>query len=184
VLLTPVPVAAIELGELLALLASVIVPPTLPVAFGEKLTVSSADCPAASVEPASPPVTLKPVPDTDTLDTLTPAFPVFFTVTVCDVVPPTTSFPKFKLVEESEIDLVAVTPLPVSPMVSVESEALLFRVIFPLVLLADVSRKATVKFTVWPGASVLGIVIPLALNPAPVTTALEIVRLVPPLFFS
>jgi hypothetical protein len=114
VLLTPVPVTASEFGEFVALLTRDTAPLTLPVAFGANTTFSSAVCPAASVVPATPLVTLKPVPVTLTAEIVRLEFPLFFTATCSGLDPPMTSLPKFRLVVPSEMIRVALPPVPLS----------------------------------------------------------------------
>lgn len=50
----------------------------------------------------------------------------------------------------------------------------------PLMLPLDCGANVVVKLTLWPEASVNGMVSPLMLNPVPDTTAWEIVRFRPP----
>jgi hypothetical protein len=63
---TPVPLREIVAGELVALLTTLILPATVPVAAGEKLAVSERLWPAARVTPPANPVTLNPVPEVTT----------------------------------------------------------------------------------------------------------------------
>ena len=171
-------------GELVALLVIVIFPLTLPVTCGAKTAFNWALWPAAMVAPATPPVALNPAPLTLTCETVKLELPVFFTVTVCVVVPPTTSFPKFKLLDERESVRVALAPVPVKAIVSVGFVPLLFSVTPPVTLPEAVGEKATVMLFVCAAANVTGTVMPLSLNPVPLTAALEIVTLVPPVFFN
>jgi hypothetical protein len=53
-------------------------------------------------------------------------------------------------------------------------------VTFPLTAPAEVGANETVKVALFPALSVTGVVIPLKLNPVPVTATLETVMLVPP----
>ena len=111
-------------------------------------------------------------------------FPVFFTATPRGIDPPTTSFPKFKLDVESEMVRVALPPVPLRAMVYAGFEALLLIVTLPVTLPDAVGLNATVKLFVCEAANVRGTVMPLILNPVPLTPALEIVKLLPPVFFN
>jgi hypothetical protein len=184
VLLTPVPVSATPLGVFVALLVIVTLPLTLPVALGAKTTFISAVCPAAMVVPLTPLVTLNPVPVTLIPETVKLELPVFLTVTPSGIAPPTISFPKFRLDVESEIVRVALAPVPLSAIVCVGFVALLLMVTLPVTLPDVVGANATVKLLLCAAASVRGIVMPLSLNPLPLTVALERVTLVPPVLFN
>ena len=109
---TPVPDTFREPGELLALLVTVTVPVTLPAALGENSTFRTADCPAARVAPLTPLRTLKPLPLTDTWDTVKLEFPVLSSVTPIVLDCPTVSLPKFKLEVDIDSVRVAVAPVP------------------------------------------------------------------------
>jgi len=183
-LLTPVPVSPAEFGELVALLINVTVPRTIPVAFGANTTFNSAVCPAATVLPLTPLVTLNPVPVTLIWEMVRLEFPVFLIASCSGLVPPTISFPKFRLEEPSEIVLVALAPVPLNAMVYVAFVALLLMVTVPVTLPEADGPNATVKLDVCPADSVLGKEIPLSLNPVPLTVMLEMVTLLPPVFFN
>jgi hypothetical protein len=182
--LTPVPAVVTEFGELVALLVMVTRPVTLPVALGANTTLICAVCPAAMVVPVTPLMTLKPVPVTAICDTVTLEFPVFFTPTPSVLVPPTVSFPKFRFDVDNESVFVAEPPVPLSARVIVGFDALLLRVTLPITLPDAVGRNATVKLAVLAGASVNGMAKPVIWNPTPLTVALEIVKLDPPVFFN
>jgi len=185
VLLTPVPVTASEFGEFVALLTRDTVPLTLPVAFGANTTFNSAVCPAANVVPATPLVTLNPVPLTLIAEIVRLEFPVFFTATCTGLDPPMTSLPKFRLLVPSEMVRVALPPVPLNANVYVGLVvALLLIVTLPITLLEVVGLNPTVKLEICAAASVSGSEIPLSLKPVPLTVALEIVTLDPPVFFS
>jgi hypothetical protein len=93
----PVPLREIVAGELVALLMTLMLPPTAPVAAGEKLTESGRLCPEARVAPPEKPVTANPAPAAATCEMLTLPVPVFVTVTACDVELPTNVLPKLRL---------------------------------------------------------------------------------------
>jgi hypothetical protein len=182
-LLTPVPATASELGEFVALLTNDTVPLTLPVTFGANITFNSAVCPAAIVLPVIPVATLNPAPVTLICEIVRLELPVFFTATCKGLDPPTISFPKFRLVVPSEIVRVALAPVPLNATVYV-AFALLLIVTLPVTLPEAVGPNATEKLDVCAAASVSGAEIPPSLNPVPLTVMLEMVTLVPLLFFN
>jgi hypothetical protein len=95
---TPVPLNEIVAGELVAVLTTLMLPATAPVAAGEKLALSGKLWPAARVTALENPVTLNPVPVAATCEILTLPVPVFVTVMACDAELPTKVLPKLKLV--------------------------------------------------------------------------------------
>jgi hypothetical protein len=99
-----VPLKEIVAGELVALLTTLILPATAPVAAGAKLALSAKLWPAARVTVPEKPVTLNPAPVAATCEMLTLPVPVFVNVKACDVELPTLVFPKLKLLalEESK----------------------------------------------------------------------------------
>jgi len=186
VLLTPVPARETLFGELLALLVIATLPFTLPVAIGANITFNSAVCPAAIVVPATPLPTLKPVPLTLIVETVTLEFPAFFTATSSVLVPPTISFPKFRLAAESEIVRVSLTPVPLSASISVEFVAVLLNVRLPVTLPVIVGANPTAKLVVCPASSVSEgeLASPFNVNPVPSKESLDSVSADPPVFFS
>src|SRR5437879_2132977 len=78
---TPVPLMEIVAGELVALLATVTVPVTLPVDVGAKVTFKAADCPAARTVLEETLLELKPPPEVLTPEIVTLELPVFLSVT-------------------------------------------------------------------------------------------------------
>ena len=182
-LLTPVPVSAIEFGEFVALLVSTICPIAEPVAFGAKSTCRLALWPAASVTPDKLLVAMNPVPETFICEMSRLEFPVFFTVTSSALVPPTLSFPKLKAVLESDNVRVALVPVPVKVMAKVGLLALLYTAMSPIYPTAEVGANLTVALIIAP-AAIVPADNPLMLNPVPLIVALEIVRELVPMFFS
>ena len=148
VLLTPMPATETLFGEFVALLAIVTNPLTPPVVFGAKTTPNSAVWPAAIVVPLTPLLTLNPVPVVLICATVTLEFPVFLTATPSVLICPTISFPKFRLVADREMLLVAVAPLPLNANAYVGFVALLLTVMLPVTLAVDVGVNATVKLLV------------------------------------
>src|SRR5712691_811616 len=91
---TPVPLRAMVLGELGALLTNETLPDTLPVVAGPNCTLKVLDCPAARVSGRFSPVMLKPVPETVTCEMLTAALPVFVSTTLWVLVVAAVTLPK------------------------------------------------------------------------------------------
>ena len=80
------------------MLATETLPVTLPAVAGAKLTLKVADCPAFKIVPADTPLSLKPAPETVTLEIVTLELPEFVSVTTRLVLEPVLMFPKLKLV--------------------------------------------------------------------------------------
>jgi hypothetical protein len=101
-----VPLKEIIVGELVALLTTLILPATAPVAAGAKLALSAKLWPAARVTVPGRPVTLNPAPVAATCKMLTLPVPEFVSVMACDAELPTSVFPKLRLLvlEESKYD--------------------------------------------------------------------------------
>jgi hypothetical protein len=97
----PVPDREIVAGEFVALLVSVAVPVTLPVADGANVTFKVADCPGVSVVPVDTPLTLNPAPETETFEIETFELPEFFTVIGRELLEPVFTLPKLKLLGEA-----------------------------------------------------------------------------------
>jgi hypothetical protein len=91
---TPVPDSVMESGEFVALLATDTLPVALPAAAGENVAVSVAVCPGARISPEETPVTLKPAPETETLDIVTLELPALVSVTFCVPLLDTLTLPK------------------------------------------------------------------------------------------
>jgi hypothetical protein len=92
---------------------------------------------------------------------------------------PTITLPKLRLVG-FDARAPGATPVPVIGTVRFASEAFEEIVNVPLVLPAAVGVKVTRKVALCPAVSVVGVVIPLTVNPLPLTPTCEIVTLVPP----
>jgi hypothetical protein len=90
--------------------------------------------------------------------------------------------PKLTLAGESVIVVVAAVPVPLSATLAGEFGALLTIETAPLALPAACGAYCTVIFPLCPGVKVIGRVIPLTLNPAPVAAAWDIVKFALPLF--
>ena len=92
---------------------------------------------------------------------------------------PTVTLPKLRLVGFAD-RVPAETPVPERGMVKVGFDAFETTVIVPLALPAAVGVKVTLKLAVAPAARLSGVLIPLSVNPLPLTVAEEIVTAVPP----
>jgi len=93
----PVPLKGMASGELGPLLTRETDPLTLAVEVGAKATLKVVLAPAAIIVGVARPLILKPVPDTLAAEIVTLAVPLFFRVTVCELVSPTTTLPKLTL---------------------------------------------------------------------------------------
>jgi hypothetical protein len=91
---TPVPLNAIESGELGALLVNEIEPLTLPALLGAKTALNVTFEPVGIVSGVLRPVVLKPVPITVTLEMTMLAGPLFVRLIVCELLFPVETFPK------------------------------------------------------------------------------------------
>jgi len=94
--------------------------------------------------------------------------PVLVTVSERDLLLPTVTLPKLRLAGLAP-SVPGATPVPDRGMVNVGFEALDVRVRFPLAPPADDGVNETVKVALWPAVKVTGVVIPLKLNPEPLT---------------
>lgn len=98
--------------------------------------------------------------------------PVLVTVKVCDLVCPSTTLPKLKLL--GDIERPGCAPVPVTAIFNGEFVALLTTVIDPVTLPAVVGANATFNVAFSAGFRVPGISIPLAVRPVPATVTDEI----------
>jgi hypothetical protein len=105
--------------------------------------------------------------------------PVLVSVSDRDCLLPTVKLPKPRLVG-FDPNVPGVTPVPDNGMVRLGFEALDVTLTLPLALPADAGVNVTVKVALWPDVKVTGVVIPLKLNPVPLTATWEIVTLAPP----
>ena len=94
---TPLPLSAIAVGDVGALLATDKLPVTLPEVEGAKLTVIVPEPPAATVIGSDSPLVLKPDPVTFAAVMERVPLPVFETVTDCDPLLPTATLPNAKV---------------------------------------------------------------------------------------
>lgn len=125
---------------------------------------------------------LKPAPETATLEIVMLEFPVFFSVTLRELLLPTLMLPKLKLVGFAVTTYVAATPVPLSAIAKGDPGALLVIEMLPLALPAAAGAKEALNATLAPAAIVCA-ESPVWLKPAPVTPTCPIVRLAVPVFF-
>jgi hypothetical protein len=164
-----------------ALLVTAMDPTTLPVAVGANVAFSVAVCPGTNVVLAPAPLTLNPAPLTITLEIITFAFPLFVSVAPSELLLPTTTLPKSKLLVLEVSSAVAAVELPLVEITSGELGALLVSKIDPVTFPAELGVNITLNVAFWPAAMLIGSVRPDVPKPLPVTLALEIVTLpVPP----
>jgi len=158
----------------------VTLPLTAPAEAGVNDTLKVALWPDVSVTGAVIPLTLKPDPLTPTCGIVTLDPPLFVTVSERVCLFDTCTLPKLRLVG-FDPSVPAVTPVPDNGIVNVGFDAFEVIVTFPLTAPADGGVNETLKVALWPDVSVTGAVIPLTLNPLPLTPTCEIVTLEPPL---
>src|SRR5882724_11691105 len=117
----PVPVSVSTVGEFEALLKKVRLPLAAPLAFGVKVTVKEADCPAAmvfgNVIPESTNSLLLLLPEVTVTDA-----PVAVRLPGSGTPTPTVTLPKLNVVGETE-SWPGAAPVPVSPTLRVEFDA-------------------------------------------------------------
>ena len=96
----PAPLKEIVAGEFVALLVTVVLPVTLPLVAGAKVTFRVPLCPGVRTWPVEMPLALMSGPEILTFEMVTLDFPEFVNVTGSVLLLPTFTFPKFKLVGE------------------------------------------------------------------------------------
>jgi hypothetical protein len=117
----------------------------LPVAEGANVTFRAAVCPGGTVVFALTPLALKPGPVAITLLMIAFALPVFVKTTPSELVPPTSTLPKSRIV------VLAVSPgteamaLPLVEIASGELGASLISEIAPVTFPAEVGANTTLK---------------------------------------
>jgi len=135
---------------------------------GVYATLKVALWPAVRVTGAVIPLSVKPVPLIPTAEIVTLVPPVFVTVSERVFLTPTCTLPKLRLVG-FDPRAPAASPVPDSGMVNVGFEAFEVTVTLPVTALAEVGVNETLKLVLWPAASVTGTLVPLRLNPDPLT---------------
>ena len=82
--------------EFVAVLDTVTLPVTVPVAAGANVTFRVAVCPAVRIVPEGTPLTEKPAPEMLVFEMVIPDAPALVSVTVFVLLPATVTFPKAK----------------------------------------------------------------------------------------
>jgi hypothetical protein len=95
---------------------------------------------------------VKPVPATAICENVSVALPLFCSAIVCELLLPIVTLPKLTLVGLAEI--CGWVPVPARAMVSGEPGPLLETDMLPVMLVALVGEKVTLKEAVWLGLSV------------------------------
>jgi len=181
----PVPDSAIVVGELVALLAmDTPAPLTAPAVVGANFTVSVADCPGVSMVPFEIPLALKPAPVTVTLEIVMFELPLFITDVVSELLLPSPTLPKDKLVGFAPSKKVAAAPVPDKLITSGDGVPFVVSVMLPVTAVAEEGVKTALKVVLPPAAIVVDVDSPDWLNPVPATVICEKVRVALPLFLS
>jgi hypothetical protein len=118
-----------------------------------------------------------------TLDIVTFEFPLFVSVTLCEALVPSVTFPKLRFVGLTTSDWVAATPVPLREIKSGEFGPVLTRETDPRAFPAEVGANKTLNVVLAPAPIVAGVESPLVLKPEPETFICEIVTLAVPVFF-
>jgi hypothetical protein len=179
---TPVPETLMVAGEFVASLAIETLPLTAPAVAGANCTVTVIDWFGVSISPAVTPLAPNPAPVTLTFEMVTLALPLFVRATLSELLLPTFTLPKLKLVVLRPSTFVDAMPVPLSGMESGEVGALLASVIEPEAAPAVVGANTALNVAFLPARIVSGALMPEILNPAPVTPTDEIVKLADPPF--
>jgi hypothetical protein len=177
---TPVPVSAINAGELGALLTTVMLPLVAPAAVGANCTVRFAELPAAIFNGRASVPTLKPAPVALTWETVRVPVPLFsnWIVWVLGLLP-TVKLPKLALA--GVIVKPACNPVPDTGMTAL-APCVLDTVMLPLMFSAALGLNVTLRDVLCPAARVTGVLIPLTAKSFAFTLTPETLRLVLPLF--
>jgi hypothetical protein len=178
----PVPLKAIVVGELGALLTIEMLPLALAAVVGANWALNVVLSPAPNVSGALSPLILIPAPDAVAPVIVTLAVPAF--VNVIDWVPllPTATDPKFTL-EGLALSWPCI-PVPVNAIVAGEPGALLTIEMPPVAAPAEAGVKMAENDALLPALIVIGMLAPLMLNPVPDGDAAVTVKLAAPTFVS
>jgi hypothetical protein len=157
-------------------------PVTAPADVGAKVTVKVADWPAVKIVPFETPLAVKPAPVTVTPETVTLEFPLFVSTVVRELLLPTDTVLKFRLVGLAPSNWVAAEPVPERLITKLEGLPFVTSVSDPLMGAVEAGVKTTLSATLPPGATVVDVVRPVMLKPAPAGVTCENVRAVFPAF--
>jgi len=159
------------MGEFVALLSTDTLPVMLPAAAGANATFSVVDWLGVRTVPEVTPLTLNAVPVTVTLEIVTFEFPLFVSAALNELLLPTFTLPKLKLVGLAPSRKVGATPVPLREIASGEPGALLTSEMDPLAAPAAPGEKTVLNVTLVLAAIVSGTVRPVMLKPVPETFA-------------
>jgi hypothetical protein len=177
---TPVPESGIVKLESDAVDVMLTLPLAAPLALGSNVTVNDVLWPAAKVAPAAIPLKLNPAPLAEIAEMVRLVPPVLVRVSDRFVLVPTCTLPNARLAGLATRSP-AVTPVPESGIVKLESDPVDVMLTLPLAAPLALGLKVIVNEVLWPAVSVTGRARPLKLNPVPLAAAAEIWRVVPPL---
>ena len=157
-------------------------PVTAPALAGANVMVTVADCPGVKIVPFEMPLALKPAPLTVTPEIVIFEFPLFVTVDVNELLLPTVTVLKFRLVGLAPSTSVAAVPVPDRPIARGEGVPFVTNVSDPVTLAAEVGVKIALKLVLPPAAIVVEVESPVKLMPEPAGVICENVSAVLPLF--
>ena len=159
-------------------------PLALPVDVGANVAVKDALWPALMLVGIGNPLMLNPVPLALAAEIVRVALPVLFSVMVCGVLVVTATFPKLTFPGVMVSCGCVAVPVPVSAIVIGEPGALLVIEMLPVKLPAEAGANFAVREVFCPAFRVIGVDIPVMLNPVPDALAEEMVTLAVPEFVS
>jgi hypothetical protein len=177
----PVPESEIVVGELVLLLAiRTLAPVSTVAAVGANVTVTVADWPGIRIVPAETPLAVSPVPVAAPVtvmpEMLMFEFPPFVSVDVSELLLPTWTVLKLKLVGFAPNCTVAVDPAPDRVITSDEGVPFVASVTDPLTVAVEPGVKITLKATLPPAEITVEVEIPVMVNPVPDGVTCENVR--------
>lgn len=167
-------------GELLALLATVMLPVKFPAAAGEKVTLSAVLCPGVRTRPAETPLVVNFALELAMLEIVTLEFPALVSETARTPLDPTGTFPKLKLGAPLLRSIVEATPVPLTATLLGEFAASLAMETVPETAAADFGEKTTLSVVRFPAPITKGKDIPVIVNPLADVLACVTVRFDPP----
>jgi hypothetical protein len=157
----PVPLNPIAVGEFVALLAMLMFAPlTAPAEVGAKVTVSVADCPAVRTVPLGTPLALNPAPVTVIAEIVTFAVPLLVSKVVCELLPPSLTFPKDKFPGLAPSVKAAACPVPERLITSDAGLPFVFNVTEPFAAPADDGSNVTLNVPLLPAPIVVDVLSP------------------------
>lgn len=181
---TPLPLSAIDVVGLLAVLVIRTLPETAPTLVGANCAVKLVLWFAASTSGTDSPDALNPVPLALIAEIVALIFPVFVKVIVCGLLLPTDTLPNATLPGlATNVEFVA-TPVPTMLTTCGEPGALSVKVMLPDAAPLAVGANCALNDRLCPPVSVVGRESPVIPKPFPATVARLIVTLEFPLFVS